>query len=273
MSVPASSRPPVRIGIFGAAGRMGRTLIAAVCAHPDAELVAAVERSGAGGGDAGALAGLPPVGVAVGDDIAAFAGCDAVLDFTVPAASAALSTSLAAMGVAHVVGTTGFSAAQEAEVAVAAERIAVVKSGNMSLGVNLLAALVRRAAKALPGADVEIVEMHHRRKVDAPSGTALLLGRAAAEGRGIGLAEAAVFAREGHTGPRPGGAIGFATLRGGTVVGDHQVVLALDGERVTLGHVAEDRAIFAGGAVAAALWVRNRPPGLYGMADVLGLAE
>ena len=157
-------------------------------------------------------------------------------------------------------------------IAEAAARIPIVKSGNMSLGVNLLAALVRRAAKALPEADIEILEMHHRRKVDAPSGTALLLGDAAARARGVGLPEAGVFAREGHTGPREAGTIGFATLRGGTVVGEHQVILALDGETIRLGHIAEDRAIFARGAVAAAMWTRGRAPGLYGMADVLGIA-
>jgi 4-hydroxy-tetrahydrodipicolinate reductase len=195
-----------------------------------------------------------------------------VLDFTVPGASVVLARRLSDLGCALVVGTTGFSQEDEAAIASAAERIAIVKSGNMSLGVNLLAALVRRAARALPDADVEILEMHHRRKVDAPSGTALLLGEAAAEGRDSHLKDHAVFAREGHTGPREAGTIGFATLRGGSVVGEHEVILAMEGERVRLGHVAEDRAIFARGAVAAALWTRGRPPGLYTMADVLGIA-
>jgi 4-hydroxy-tetrahydrodipicolinate reductase len=262
----------VRIGVFGAAGRMGRALVRALDEHPDATLAAAVDRA-CEGEDAGALAGLGRSGVPVSADLAAFDGCDAVLDFTAPAASASLAPRLAEAGVAHVLGTTGLSAQEEAVIEVATETIAVVRSGNMSLGVNLLAALVRQAARALPQADVEIVEMHHRAKVDAPSGTALLLGRAAAEGRGADLDDVAVTARHGHTGARPPGTIGFATLRGGTVVGEHEVILALDGERVSLGHVAEDRAVFARGAVAAALWTRGRPPGLYAMADVLGLSR
>ena len=264
----------MRIGVLGAAGRMGRALVLAVDEHPGARLAVAVERPGAAdvGTDAGTLAGLAPLGVAVTDDLAAFEACDAVLDFTAPAASVDLAVRLAEAGVAHVVGTTGFAAEEDAVIAEAAARIPIVKSGNMSLGVNLLAALVRRAAKALPEADIEILEMHHRRKVDAPSGTALLLGDAAARARGVGLPEAGVFAREGHTGPREAGTIGFATLRGGTVVGEHQVILALDGETIRLGHIAEDRAIFARGAVAAAMWTRGRAPGLYGMADVLGIA-
>lgn len=267
-------RPSVRIGVVGAAGRMGRELVRAVGAHPGAILAAAIERPGpATGVDAGTLAGVGATGIIVGDDTAHFTGCEVVLDFTAPAASTALAQRLAAMGVAHVIGTTGFSAEEDAGITRAAMAIPIVRSGNMSLGVNLLAALVRRAARALPGADVEVVEMHHRRKVDAPSGTALMLGRAAAEGRGTDLADRAVWTREGHTGPRPDGAIGFATLRGGTVVGEHQVVLALDGERLTLGHIAEDRTIFAQGAIAAALWIAGRAPGLYGMADVLGEAD
>jgi len=265
----------MRIGVFGAAGRMGRALVRAVEENPATRLAAAVDKAGAPelGEDAGTLAGLRPLGVTVTEDPSAFAPCEAVLDFTVPAASAELARRLTALGGAHVVGTTGFEADDEAAIAGAAERIAIVKSGNMSLGVNLLAALVRRAARALPEADVEVLEMHHRRKVDAPSGTALLLGQAAAEGRDVDLKRQGIYAREGYTGPREAGTIGFATLRGGTVVGEHEVILALDGERVRLGHVAEDRAIFARGAVAAALWTRGRRAGLYSMADVLGIAE
>lgn len=263
----------MRIGVAGAGGRMGRVLVRAVSEHPGTELAAASERAGSPhvGADAGRLAGLDDAGVAIADAPSAFAGCAAVLDFTAPGASAELAEALAGMGVAHVVGSTGFAAEHEARIARAAERIAIVKSGNMSLGVNLLAGLVRQAARALPDADLEILEMHHRRKVDAPSGTALLLGEAAASGRGVALADVALFAREGHTGPREAGTIGFATLRGGTVVGEHEVILALDGERVRLGHVGEDRAIYGNGAVQAALWTAGRPPGLYGMADVLGL--
>jgi 4-hydroxy-tetrahydrodipicolinate reductase len=171
-----------------------------------------------------------------------------------------------------VIGTTGLSAEDDARIRAAARHAVIVKSGNMSLGVNLLAAMVKQAARALPGYDVEIVEMHHRMKVDAPSGTALLLGEAAAEGRGIALAENSVRSRDGHTGKRAEGIIGFAALRGGTVVGEHEVILAGPQERIVLSHVAEDRSIFARGAMTAALWGQGQKPGLYAMADVLGVA-
>ncbi|MEM0905993.1 MAG: 4-hydroxy-tetrahydrodipicolinate reductase [Pseudomonadota bacterium] len=265
----------MKVGVIGAAGRMGRALIRAVDEDDRTTLAAATERSGLGseGADAGTLAGLPPMDVLVGGDESVFSGCDVVLDFTAPDTSTALAGRLAEMGVAHVIGTTGFTAEQDAAIARSAQRIAIVKSGNMSLGVNLLAALVKQAAKSVPDADIEILEMHHRRKVDAPSGTALLLGHAAAEGRGIALSDNAVMAREGQTGPRPPGTIGFATLRGGTVIGEHQVILALNAERITLGHIAEDRTVFANGAVAAAVWLSGRPPGLYTMNDVLGLSS
>jgi 4-hydroxy-tetrahydrodipicolinate reductase len=170
-----------------------------------------------------------------------------------------------------VLGTTGLSANDDEKIRAAARHAVIVKSGNMSLGVTALTALVKQAAKALPGYDIEIVEMHHRAKVDAPSGTALLLGNAAAEGRGINLPDHSVRVRDGHTGPRPEGAIGFASLRGGTVVGDHQVILAGPQERIVLSHIAEDRGIFARGAVAAAQWGQDRKPGLYSMMDVVGL--
>jgi 4-hydroxy-tetrahydrodipicolinate reductase len=174
--------------------------------------------------------------------------------------------------VAHVIGTTGFSAADERKIAAAARRIAIVKSGNMSLGVNLLAALTKRVAAALgPEFDIEILEMHHNRKVDAPSGTALMLGAAAAAGRKVDLAKRAVRNRDGHTGARRAGDIGFAALRGGSVVGDHSVIFAGPYERLELGHRAESRMIFARGALAAARWAKRRKPGLYSMADVLGL--
>ncbi|MCF3936427.1 4-hydroxy-tetrahydrodipicolinate reductase [Acuticoccus sp. M5D2P5] len=263
----------MKIGVVGAAGRMGRALIRAVDEDERTTLAAAVERPGAAeiGLDAGTLAGCGTLGVAVGDDIAGFEGCEAVLDFTVPAVSTALAARLAAMGVNHVIGTTGCSPEEDAAIAASAGSVVIVKSGNMSLGVNLLAALVRRAARALPQADLEVLEMHHRHKVDAPSGTALLLGEAAAEGRGVDLREKAVYAREGHTGPREAGTIGFATLRGGTVIGEHEVILALNSERVYLGHIAEERSVFANGAVAAALWTKGQAPGFYGMDDVLGL--
>jgi 4-hydroxy-tetrahydrodipicolinate reductase len=175
--------------------------------------------------------------------------------------------------IVHVIGTTGLTEPHLQRLDAVARHAVIVRSGNMSLGVNLLAALVRQAAQALgPDWDIEILEMHHRAKVDAPSGTALLLGEAAAAGRKTALAERSVRVRDGHTGPRPEGAIGFATLRGGTVVGEHSVILAGAGERVELSHRAEDRMIFARGAVKAALWGFRRKPGHYSMADVLGLA-
>jgi 4-hydroxy-tetrahydrodipicolinate reductase len=254
---------------------MGRTLLQVVLAEPAMRLVGALEREGAGmiGEDAGRLIGLGETGVAVGSDpLPVFAHTDAVLDFTTPQASLAYAELAAQARIVHVVGTTGFAPQEEAAFLAAARHARIVKSGNMSLGVNLLAGLLRRAAAILgPDWDVEIVEMHHRHKVDAPSGTALLLGEAAAEGRGVALDEVAVRARDGHTGPRPDGAIGFAALRGGSVVGDHIVILAGEGERVELAHRAESRAIFARGAIRAALWGRDKKPGLYDMADVLGL--
>ena len=267
----------MRLVVVGAAGRMGRALIAAVTAEPGVVVSAALERPGSSalGEDAGVLAGLGPIGVPVSDDVLqAFVAADGVLDFTTPAATVGFAEIAAQARIAHVIGTTGCGPAEEAAIAAAARHAPIVKSGNMSLGVNLLAALVRQAARALgPEFDIEIVEMHHRHKVDAPSGTALLLGEAAAEGRGAALADVAVRARDGHTGPRPVGAIGFQSLRGGSVVGDHLVVLAGDGERIELGHRAESRTVFARGAIRAALWARGRKPGLYSMADVLGLSD
>ena len=202
------------------------------------------------------------------------ADADGIIDFTVPKATVALAKLAAKAGIVHVIGTTGCSAEDDAEIAEAAKKAVIVKSGNMSLGVNLLAALMKRVAKTLDDEfDIEIVEMHHNKKIDAPSGTALLLGRAAAEGRHIDLGKAAVRSRDGHTGARRAGDIGFATLRGGTVVGDHTVIFAGPAERIELGHRAEDRMIFARGAVKAALWARGQKPGLYSMMDVLGLKD
>jgi len=267
----------MKLVVVGAAGRMGRTLIRTVCETGGAVISAAVERAGSAaiGLDAGTLAGLDPLGVAITDDArAAFAGADGVLDFTSPAASVGFAALAAEAGIVHVVGTTGCSAEDEAAISLAASRAVVVKSGNMSLGVNLLAGLARKAAAALgEDFDVEIVEMHHRHKVDAPSGTALLLGEAVAEGRAVDLAAASVRVRDGHTGPRRAGSIGFATLRGGSVIGEHSVIFAGEGERIELSHRAEDRSIFARGAVRAALWGRGRAPGRYSMADVLGLTD
>lgn len=267
---------PMSIAIVGAGGRMGRALIGAVAENPATRLSGALERAGADvlARDAGEMAGAGASGVIVTADMdTAFAGAEAILDFTAPAATRALAAKAAERGIAHIVGTTGMDAGDEAHIRRAAEKAVIVRSGNMSMGVILLSALVERAAAALDAADwdIEVLEMHHRHKVDAPSGTALLLGAAAATGRGVDLDASAVRVRDGHTGPRDDGAIGFATLRGGSVVGDHSVILAGSGERVVLTHHAEDRAIFARGAVKAALWARGKAPGLYSMRDVLGL--
>ncbi len=267
----------MKLVVMGAAGRMGRTLVRAVTETPGAVLHAAVERPGSAhlGADAGRLAGLSDLGVAVTDDpLAAIVDAHGILDFTSPAATVEAAELAAQARIVHVIGTTGCSEADEERISAAARHAVVVKSGNMSLGVNLLAGLVRQAARALgPEFDIEIVEMHHRHKVDAPSGTALLLGEAAAEGRGVALDEVADRGRDGHTGARRPGAIGFAALRGGSVVGEHTVILAGSGERIELVHRAEDRGIFAAGAVRAALWGRGRKPGRYTMADVLGLSS
>ena len=267
----------MRVVIAGAGGRMGRTLVKAVAESKGLVVAGALEPAGSPliGQDAGELAGLGRSGVALTADAdAALADADGVIDFTVPAASVALAEKAARAGKVHVIGTTGFSPADEDRIVGAAARAVIVKSGNMSLGVNLLAALVKRVAKTLDEEfDIEVLEMHHNKKIDAPSGTALLLGRAAAEGRGIDVSKRGVFAREGHTGARKSGDIGFATLRGGSVVGEHNVIFAGPAERIELGHRAEDRMIFARGALKAALWGRGRKPGLYSMADVLGLRD
>ncbi len=272
----------LKVVVAGAGGRMGAANIRAVAALNGlalhgavAKLHAAVDRPGspAIGQDAGLFAGIGSLGIAITDDIdAALAGADAIIDFTAPQASVDLAVKAAAQALVHVIGTTGCSEADDAAIARSAQAGArIVKSGNFSMGVNVLASLVRKAAATLAEYDVEILEMHHGRKVDAPSGTALLLGEAAAEGRNIALRDHSVRVRDGHTGPREAGTIGFATLRGGTVVGDHSVILAGPSERIELNHRAEDRAIFANGAARAALWAAGRPAGLYSMTDVLGL--
>ena len=241
-----------RIGIIGAAGRMGRA-IAALIEEAGGAVVA-------GGADEG-------------DDVGALAGrADALVDFSTPAALEANLAAAVGAGVPIVVGTTGLMPEHQQLIEAAAKRIAILQSANMSLGVNLLAHLVRVAAERLgPDWDVEILEMHHRAKVDAPSGTALLLGRAAAAGRGVALDSVSDRGRDGITGARTSGHIGFASLRGGSVAGDHQVILAAEGERIELGHRAESRAIFARGAVKAAVWIADKAPGRYAMDDVLGL--
>lgn len=269
---------PMKLVVVGASGRMGQALIRIIAETDGAVLHAAVERAGspALGKDAGELAGLGPLGVPVTDDaLAAFVHADGVIDFTRPEASVEFAALAAQARIVHVIGTTGCSEADQAKFEAASRHARVVKSGNMSLGVNLLSVLVQQAAKALDAAgwDIEVLEMHHKHKVDAPSGTALLLGEAAAAGRGIDLKDKAVKVRDGHTGPREAGSIGFATLRGGSVIGEHSVLLAGEGEIVTLSHSAGDRSIFARGAVKAALWARDKNPGLYSMLDVLGLAS
>ncbi len=265
----------MRLVVVGAAGRMGRMLIKAIAESEGCVLSAAIERPGspALGQDAGVLAGLPACGVMLTDEaLPAFVEAEGVLDFTTPDATVAFAALAAQARIVHVVGTTGMEPAHLARLEAAARHAAIIRSGNMSLGVNLLAGLVRKVAATLgTDWDIEIVEMHHRMKVDAPSGTAVMLGEAAAQGRAVDLAETRVAVRDGHTGARPAGAIGFAALRGGTVVGDHKVIFAGAGERLELSHIAEDRGLFAQGAIRAALWGRGRKPGLYAMADVLGL--
>jgi 4-hydroxy-tetrahydrodipicolinate reductase len=264
----------MRLVVVGAAGRMGQMLVKTIAATEGAVLSAALERPGstALGRDAGELAGLESLGVPVTDDpLAALLKADGVIDFSAPAVTVEIAALAAQARIIHVVGTTGMGAEDLAKLEAAARHAVIIRSGNMSLGVNLLAGLVEKVAKTLGiDWDVEILEMHHRMKVDAPSGTALLLGEAAAKGRDIALAEHSVRSRDGHTGARKAGDIGFATLRGGTVVGDHSVIFAGAGERIELVHRAEDRGIFARGAVQAALWGQGRNPGLYSMADVLG---
>lgn len=267
----------LKIVVAGAGGRMGSANIAAVAAAPGIVLHGAIDRPGSPslGRDAGTLAGGEPLGVLVSDDIdAVLAEADAIIDFTAPAASVALAQKAAARGLVHIVGTTGCSEADDEAIRQAASQGArIVKSGNFSPGMVLLTDLVQKAAQALADYDVEILEMHHNKKVDAPSGTALMLGEAAARGRNINLKDKAVTVRDGHTGLREAGTIGFATLRGGNVIGDHMVILAGPSERIELNHRAQDRTIYANGAVRAALWAARQPAGLYSMADVLGLSH
>ncbi len=267
----------MRLVVVGAAGRMGRTLVRMIAETPGCRLVGAIERAGspALGEDAGILAGVGETGVAVvADPLPVFAAADGVLDFTAPAATVEFAALAAQARIVHVVGTTGLTESDFAKLEAAARHARIVQSGNMSLGVNLLATLVRQAAAALgEDFDIEVLEMHHRMKVDAPSGTALLLGEAAAQGRQVTLKERSVRARDGHTGARRPGDIGFATLRGGSVIGEHSVIFAGAGERIELVHRADDRALFARGAVKAALWAFEKKPGYYTMADVLGLTS
>lgn len=265
----------MKIGVVGCAGRVGKLLVAEVLGTKGCALAAGCERPGHPdlGKDIGLVAGVGPLELAIGDDAkAVFAAADAVIDFTAPAATMRHAELAAAAGKALVVGTTGMDEAQMRALARAGARCVVVRAANMSVGVNLLLGLTRQVAAILgPDYDIEIVEMHHRHKVDAPSGTALALGEAAAEGRGVRLADVAQRVRDGLTGARRAGDIGFATLRGGDVVGEHTVVFAADGERIELTHKTSARGVFAKGAVRAALWCQGKPPGFYSMRDVLGL--
>jgi 4-hydroxy-tetrahydrodipicolinate reductase len=253
---------------------MGRMLLAETLATEGAMLAGGVDRLQPGDlPDLGQLAGAKPLGILAGDNAAAlFHAVDVVIDFTVPAASVAHAGLAAKAGKGLVIGTTGLDADQTRAIEDAARHAPIVWAPNMSLGVNLLLGLVEQVARSLGDDwDIEIVEMHHKHKIDAPSGTALGLGRAAAKGRGVALDDVSVRSRDGHTGARKQGTIGFATLRGGDVVGDHTVIFAGEAERIELTHKATDRRIFARGALRAALWTKGKSPGLYGIKDVLGL--
>ncbi len=265
----------LKIAIAGAAGRMGRELARIVNETKGCQLSGGLEAPGSPhvGADYGELMGIGKIGIIISDNPEnVLADCDVIIDFTIAPATMALVKLTSTMKKIHVIGTTGISADEDAEIRVAALNTVIMKTGNYSLGVNMLAALVKKAAAALGEEfDIEILEMHHRNKVDAPSGTAYLLGKAAADGRAISLKDKSVRVRDGITGARNFGDIGFATLRGGSVVGDHTVIFAGGGERLELRHVAENRELFARGAVKAALWCGTQKPGLYNMFDVLGL--
>lgn len=254
---------PLKIAIAGALGRMGQAVAALAATDPGLKIVARFDRPDATGD-----------GLVSQDE--ALAHAEVVIDFTNPAASAQLATAAAARGApALVIGSTGWDEAQIATVEAAARKVPIVRSGNFSLGVNILMGLVEQAARLLPaeGYDIEVFEAHHRRKVDAPSGTALMLGEAAAEGRGVGLTQVMRRARDGVTGARPTGEIGFSVMRAGGIVGEHAVIFASDEEILTLSHSGRDRALFARGALAAARWASNQPPGQYDMKDVLGFSK
>jgi len=258
-----TSSAPLKIAVAGALGRMGRTVAAMVEADPDLALAARFDRPDADGD------GLI-------SQAEALAACDVVVDFSTAAASADLAAAAAARGgPALVIGSTGFRDAQLAAIARAAQKVAIVRAGNFALGVNVLLGLVRQAAAALPAEafDIEVLEAHHARKVDAPSGTALMLGEAAAEGRGVDLERVAKRGRDGVTGARPAGEIGFSSIRGGGLVGEHAVIFAGEEELLTLSHSARDRGLFARGALTAARWAAGRPPGEYDMQDVLGFSK
>ncbi|KJF68861.1 4-hydroxy-tetrahydrodipicolinate reductase [Rhizobium nepotum] len=268
----------MKLVVVGAAGRMGQALIRLIHQTPGVTLHAAVarEESAFVGRDAGEISGLGPIGVEItSDPLQAFLHAEGVIDFTSPATSVTFAGLAAQARIVHVIGTTGCTPEDEEKFKAASRHARIVKSGNMSLGVNLLSVLTQQAAQALDTQnwDIEILEMHHKHKVDAPSGTALLLGEAAAAGRKVDLTTSSVRVRDGHTGARETGTIGFATLRGGSVIGEHSVIFAGEGERVELSHYAGDRSIFARGAIAAAVWALDKKPGFYSMLDVLGLSQ
>ncbi len=264
----------MKIGIVGATGRMGQMLVRQVHQTEGCTLAGAVNRPSPEqrGRDIGELAGLGTLGVPLGDDTAAlFKAAEVAIDFTVPAATLAHIKLAGEHGCNLIIGTTGLTAEHDAAIAEAARKVVIMQAPNMSAGVVLLTALAEQVARTMgPEYDIEVLEMHHRHKIDAPSGTALALGAAAAKGRGIDLGTA-IRSRDGHTGARPRGPIGFATLRGGDVVGDHSVIFATDGERIELTHKAASRIIYAAGAVRAALWTKGKQPGRYSMRDVLGI--
>jgi 4-hydroxy-tetrahydrodipicolinate reductase len=265
----------IRIAITGAAGRMGRTLVEAIAENPATRLTAALERTGSTllGADAGELAGHGRNGVVVTDSLdEALAHFDVLIDFSFPTATAAHARIAAAAGKALVIGTTGLDAAQQTAIDEAARSVAVCQAANFSTGVNLCLELLHTAARVLGDtADIEVIEAHHRHKLDAPSGTALAMGRVVADALGRDLEQVAVYGREGQTGARARDTIGFATVRAGDIVGDHTVLFAADGERIEITHKASSRMAFARGAVRAAAWLHGRAPGRYAMREVLGL--
>ena len=267
----------MRLAVIGAAGRMGRTLVHTINETSGCSVAGGTERAGSEfiGQDVGPLAGLPELGVTITDDpLELFTQIEGIIDFSTPAATLEHAELAAQARIVHVIGTTGMTEDDEKKLKAASRHSRIVKAGNMSLGVNLLTALVRKVAAALDeDFDIEVVEMHHKHKVDAPSGTALMLGEAAAQGRGVTLSDKAVRSRDGITGARNAGDIGFATLRGGSVVGEHSVIFAGNSERIELTHRSESRTLFANGAVKAALWAMDKNPGYYSMMDVLGLSD
>lgn len=268
---------PTRVAITGASGRMGQTLISLVNADDRLKLTGAIERAGHDwiGRDVGEAMGGSALGVTVTDYAkAAMAEADAVIDFTAPAATIQFAEQAAEAGIVHVIGTTGMTEDEIAALAPFTAKATIIRAGNMSLGVNLLTQLTKRVAAALDDDyDIEVIEAHHNQKVDAPSGTALMLGEAAAEGRGVKLSDVSDRARDGITGARRKGDIGFTAIRGGDIIGEHDVMFAAAGERIILRHVASDRTVFARGALKAALWGQGKPPGHYDMLDVLGLSD